>query len=246
MRRYTPAEMREIMKLAQELREPGRGASGESVTLAEMQSVATEIGLDPSKVALAAAQYDAGRRVGEKRNRWVHHFVRQLPFRVGDVGWERVVDQMEAYVGITGTIRDRADGSQEWTSANNGERIITRLSHDGSSSRIEINVNRGESKAILTVLWSICFFLSLIVGLGASSKQGISVTEFITVLTILGAEVGLLLTMFNSSQTRAERRFKDLADQIEAAATSDQTLYSSAGPQVTRVLEEGEANRLQA
>ena len=246
MRRYTPNEMREILKLADELREPSPGASGESITLSEMQSVASELGLDPSKVALAAAQYESGRRVGEKPDKWVHHHVRQLPFVVGGVGWERMADQMQAYLGTVGTFRERVDGSHEWSSANNGERILAKLSNDGSTSQIDITSNRGEARALIIVFWSILFFLTLIIGLGASSKQGISATDLMTLLTFLGAEVALLFGLLKSSSKRAERRFKGLADQLEAAALADQPLYSSLGTHTAATFDDVNTNQQRA
>jgi hypothetical protein len=120
-RSYDEAEVRKILELATTL-QPVRQPTGttDGISLAELQSIGAEVGVDPASIARAAATLDAG---GITRPRTTLG----LPMEVGrvvplaraptDQEWERLVAELRATFHAQGRVAGHG-GMREWSNGN--------------------------------------------------------------------------------------------------------------------------------
>jgi len=122
-RRYEEREIQEIFEQAasqEDLGSPGR-ATGHGLTLAELQEIGHGVGLEPSRIANAAAALDARREVTPRRKQL------GMPVSVGrivelqraptDREWELLVAECRHIFGARGKVNFHG-GLREWTNGN--------------------------------------------------------------------------------------------------------------------------------
>jgi hypothetical protein len=235
--------MTEILTLAEEMRQANAGTSSDTYSLTEMQTVGGEMGLDPSQVALAAAQYESGHRGGAKKDRWRHQFVREIPFAVNEVGWERMVDELRSLTGTMGVVRERADGSRECMSNANGETIVVMVTEGEAGSVVHLRVNRTDTSRAMKAFTAFAMFMTAMLGAAFAAKGGYTGYDLIPAFTLLTIEAIALALGLEISSTSAEKRFAALADRLEEAALSSR---SPASTQARRFEEGQAANELRA
>jgi hypothetical protein len=120
-RRYREDEVRKIFGLATEkTAEPPAASTTQGLTLAEMQSIGLEVGLDPDAVARAAATFEA-RAPQHLRKSWgmpieVGRTV-SLPRAMTDHEWEQLVAELRRTFRAKGDISAHG-GLKEWTNGN--------------------------------------------------------------------------------------------------------------------------------
>jgi hypothetical protein len=120
-RSYDDAEVRKILELAttqQSIRRPTRTAEG--MSLAELQSIGEEVGVDPAAIARAAAALDAGALARPRTSLGqpieVGHVV-PLTRMPTDVEWERLVAELRTTFRARGRTAVHG-GLREWTNGN--------------------------------------------------------------------------------------------------------------------------------
>jgi hypothetical protein len=120
-RRYNDEQIRRIFELAASGRPTGRperpAAAG--LTLGDIQSIGTEVGIEPSAVARAAASLDAERALGRR--------LLGMPIGVGrvvalpraptDHEWDRLVAELRATFRAQGRVSVQG-GLREWSNGN--------------------------------------------------------------------------------------------------------------------------------
>lgn len=127
LRRYNDDEIREIIRRASEVdAASGGGAVGagdaEGMTLAQIQDIAREVGLDPVLVARAAAQVGGGGVDADPGRRTlgipisVGHVV-ELPARLSDAEWDHMVVQFRETFNARGRVI-REGGLRGWANGN--------------------------------------------------------------------------------------------------------------------------------
>jgi hypothetical protein len=120
-RRYTNAEVRRIIELAtsQALARP-RSESAEGLTLPEVQSIGSEVGVDPAAVARAAATLDAGLGTPLRRSLGMPIEVGRvipLPRAPTDEEWDRLVTELRTTFRAQGRVSVQG-GLREWRNGN--------------------------------------------------------------------------------------------------------------------------------
>ncbi len=118
-RRYQEREIQEIFKRAASQEE--LGSTGHDLTLAELQEIGRGVGLEPSRIADAAAALDTQREVLPRRK------VLGMPVSVGgiveleraptDREWELLVAECRHTFGARGKVTSHG-GLREWTNGN--------------------------------------------------------------------------------------------------------------------------------
>jgi hypothetical protein len=149
-RRFNEAEVAAILEKAAEAQHTGSRQlpSGEGMTLAELQAIGTEVGIDPRLVAQAANALD---RVGRSTSR---RFL-GLPIGVGrtiDLGrklsddeWERLVVDLRETFDARGTIRH--EGSfRQWTNGN----LQALLEPTPTGHRVRLRTVKGDAVGWIT------------------------------------------------------------------------------------------------
>jgi hypothetical protein len=122
-RKYREEEIRQIFELAASREHVGPPALSDEdgLTLAELQGIGREVGLDPAHVAEAATALDTRPAVLPRRTSW------GLPISVGhivglaraptDREWETLVAELRRTFGAQGQARSHG-GLREWTNGN--------------------------------------------------------------------------------------------------------------------------------
>lgn len=121
-RRYKDEEVRRIFELAATQKGTGFASppAAEGLTLAEMQSVALEVGIEPNAVARAAISLDAPAAKPLRTSLGIPIEVRRtvpLPRPMTDREWEQLVTELRSTFQARGTLT--AHGSlREWANGN--------------------------------------------------------------------------------------------------------------------------------
>ena len=120
-RRYKESEVRKILELAtrQPTGQASPAASGD-LTLAEIQSIGVEVGVEPDAVARAAASLES-RNVRSRRRSLgmpieVAHTV-HLPRALSDDEWEQLVAELRSTFRARGNVRAHGN-TREWWNGN--------------------------------------------------------------------------------------------------------------------------------
>ena len=118
-RRYKEEEVRKIFGLAARGSSSDRRtiSSADGLTLAEIQGIGREVGLEPAAVAHAAAVFDAQTLRARRRKSLGMPIevgrVVPLPRALSDHEWEQLVTELRATFGARGTIRSEGN-LREW------------------------------------------------------------------------------------------------------------------------------------
>jgi hypothetical protein len=149
-RRFNEAEVAAILEKAAEAQHTGSRQlpSGEGMTLAELQAIGSEVGIDPRLVAEAANALD---RVGRSTSR---KFL-GLPIGVGrtidldrklsDDEWERLVVDLRETFDARGTIRN--EGSfRQWTNGN----LQALVEPTATGHRVRLRTVKGDAVGWIT------------------------------------------------------------------------------------------------
>lgn len=210
-RRYTETEFALILRKAAELQErPGVSAPGEGgLTLAEISSIAREVGLDPTLVARAAADLDAEhpsrltRFLGGNAR---HRVEASVPILLPPDAYPRVVAAIRAATGRHGEARESL-GSLEWQAGDGMTRLHVTVTPGDGAARVVLSADRSSGQA---TTW----LLSILTSLFAVGITG-AIVEPSTVAGGLGLGAGILGVGILTARTlwaSATRRFREGMD----------------------------------
>ncbi len=150
-RKYRDEEVKEIFDLAVGTDDVGRPAvSDESgLTLAELQEVGLEVGMDPGRIAEAAFAVDARREVLPRRTYLgvptsVGRIV-DLPRALTDHEWDVLVGELRETFGARGTVTAQG-GAREWTNGN----LHAFLEPTATGHRLRLGTLKGNAVALIT------------------------------------------------------------------------------------------------
>lgn len=120
-RRYNEEEIRQIMELAtsRALARAGRRPE-EGLTLSDLQSIGSEVGVDPIAIARAAAALDAGLARPPRRSLGIPIEVGRvvsLPRAPTDEEWDQLVAELRSTFGSPGRVTVQG-GLREWRTGN--------------------------------------------------------------------------------------------------------------------------------
>lgn len=148
-RRFSEAEVAEIIKLATEAQQTGRRQlkAGEGMTLGELQAIGQEVGLSPELVAEAARSID-------KAGRPTSRSLLGLPIGVGrtidlhrklsDAEWERLVVDLRETFDARGILRQ--EGSfRQWSNGN----LQALLEPTETGHRLRLRTLKGDSRSLI-------------------------------------------------------------------------------------------------
>lgn len=153
-RRYTESEMAEILEAATRERpralpagEEGSGA-GAGLTLAQLQDIAREVGIDPGAVARGAAALEVRRASGLQLRRFSGVPIGAsgtipLARALTDGEWERLVARLRETFDATGTVTAQG-GLREWRNGN----LRVALEPAGAGARIRFQTRRSGWEAL--------------------------------------------------------------------------------------------------
>jgi hypothetical protein len=222
-RTYGEEEIREIVALAsrRESMTPPSTAPGR-LTLAELQEVGREVGLDPADVARAAAALDGGRALAPPVRRELGMPVgvsRVMPLARAptDQEWERLVAELRATFGARGRVSTQG-GLREWSNGN----LHAYVEPTGTGYRLRLGTVKGNAR-VLNLLGATGIATTTMV-MGAMLTTG-GATGTLAVPWMLGAAgVGAIV----ANLVRLPRWARERARQMEHVAEQARAIVADA------------------
>lgn len=141
---FNEKQISAILKRAVEMQETEGVAPGAGLSLAELQQLAAEAGIDPRYVATAAAELTGGGESGDQVNFWGGPLSltleRVVEGEIDEVVWEDMVAKIRQAFKDTGKVRSWGH-SMEWT-------------HSGRSEvRAHVTVTPRDGRTSIQVFW---------------------------------------------------------------------------------------------
>ena len=148
-RRYREEEVKEIFDLASSTDEAGRPAvfDESGLTLAELQEVGLEVGVEPSRIADAALTLDTRRDVLPRRTSLGMPIsvgrVIDLPRAVTDREWDLLIAEFRETFGARGQVTSHG-GVREWSNGN----LHAFLEPTETGHRLRLRTLKGGARAL--------------------------------------------------------------------------------------------------
>ena len=229
-KQYTDAEVGAMLKRATELQEQA-GLDDHTLSLAEIEQIAGEIGIDPAFLRVAAteaSQMSSNSRGSLTGAPFSVEAVRVADGEMSEEQWADVVQEIRRYMGGTG-LSSEIGRSREWS------RFVGE--GDGrfnlSSSHAFVRPAKGrttiELRRSVRGLAFLGYPIAVVVGLLLPEVifDGLALTalEKLAILTgSVGGGVGSVRLGIGLWVERAHRRIADLADRIQQIVEQDSTL----------------------
>ena len=221
-RRYGDDEVREIFSLATTGDMPDRSVPVESggLTLGELQHIGQEVGIEPARVAQAAARLDARGRLAPVRRSFGLPIglsrVVELPRAPTDREWELLISEFRTTFEVQGHATS-SGGLREWSHGN--LHICVEPTEHGQQLRL--STLKADAMA-LNGLGLVMGGMSLLMGavVAAAGKPG-------KALVLIGMFGGIALAAFGANLVRLPRWARERERQMEAIAEHAGKLLSN-------------------
>lgn len=145
-RRYRDDEVRQIFGLAArgKIAEPPARTAADGLTLADIQEIGKEVGLEPTAVASAAASLDVRSDILEPRKSLgmpieVGRTI-PLPRQLTDTEWDQLVVELRSTFGARGKVTSQG-GLKEWSNGN----LHACIEPAGSGYRLRLGTVKGNA-----------------------------------------------------------------------------------------------------
>lgn len=230
-RRYTETEFALILRKALELEEraPVRGGEG-GLTLAEIQAVAREVGVDPELVARAASQLpDEGSSTAALllggRARSAASFRSSRILTAEEMG--RAVSAAREVLGQHGEVDQELTGIT-WKSVGDVTQSFVTLRPDETGTEIQVRLDRSGAM-VLTWFLSAILFVFVGAALGNTLAPEGVLGGILYFLAFLMAGLATGRTVWSLASTAAAARFQRLVDAVAREVIAPLRTPSPAG-----------------
>ncbi len=222
IRRYGDDEVREIFSLATTGDTPDQSVPAESggLTLDELQHIGQEAGIDPARVAQAAASLDARGRPAPVRRSFGLPIglsrVVDLPRAPTDREWEQLIAEFRTTFGAQGYATS-SGGLREWSQGN----LHISVEPTEHGEQLRLSTLKGDAMP-LNALGLVMGGMSILMGaaVAAAGKPG-------KALVVLGMFGGMALAAFGANLVRLPRWARERDRQMEAIAEQAIRLLSN-------------------
>lgn len=221
-RRFTDEEVREILDRAVRRLPAGAPVRGEGLTLAELQDIGKEVGIEPARLEDAARAVTLAR--GNRPNGLlggptVLRFERTAKGRLAPEDTPEVLNVIRSTMGLQGEV-DESHGSLEWSAkGESGERSVTVSSRDGRTT-IRGFANLSGTAALTYVPAGALGLIVSVASLLRYAKHGNAVALIVSVAVLI-VLYPLLRTVYGklsgSESARLERVVDELARLTEGS-----------------------------
>ena len=221
-RRYGDDEVREIFSLATTGGTPDQSLPGESggLTLDELQHIGQEAGIEPARVAQAAATLDARGRPALVRRSFglpigVSRLV-DLPRAPTDREWEQLISAFRTTFGAQGHATS-SGGLRKWSQGN--LHISVEPTQHGEQLRLStLNGNAMALNALGVVTGGMSLLMGAVVAAAGKPEKA---------LVVLGMFGGIALAAFGANLLRLPRWARERDQQMAAIAEHAVKLLSN-------------------
>ena len=226
-RRYDEAEVQKIIELAttQPLARPEPGPAG-GLTLSDLQSIGSEVGVHPSSIARAAEALDAGIARPPRRSIGMPIEVIRvipLPRAPTDDEWAQLVAELRATFRAKGRVTVEG-GIREWSNGN----LHAVVEPGAKGYRLRLGTIKGDASGVNAV-----GFTGLLAGaavLGSMLLSGDVLGSVIVPIIFGGAGITALL----ANMVRLPRWARERAGQMEHIADRASTMITASAGRIPR------------
>lgn len=221
-KRYSEREVAEILRIAGEQQV---GTNSEGMTLADLQSLAADLGFDPNAIQAATAVVDAG-STEMKVDGTQFQYARSFQGELTDDAWEEIVSRMRHETGVAGTI-DRRGATREWVGSSDLRNTQLTATSKNGVTRFRISTDGGSGVFMTWILTSIPLVLGGAISAAIIKKGGepaivLAVFLFIAAMALVQAFRSI------SNRRKHSQSFQGVIDSFEqilaeSAPTSDVT-----------------------
>lgn len=210
-RRYSEKEVAEIMRLATE-GTPKPATDG--LTLAEIQNVVSELGLDPAAVESAAKRVEAGLPETNVRGTQVE-FLRTFEGELDDQAWEEILLLLRRRSGTSGDTTVRGT-TREWKSAVGDieQYNLTATTHNGRT-RIHLTHDVAGHIALSWIVSILPILLGPVIILSKSLKSGADMTIPIIASALIAFATFALISTYTRRIKQRSRNLESIFNEIE-------------------------------
>jgi len=231
-RRYSDKEIGKILSKAAALQSgAGDFANAEGATLAELQRVAGEVGLDPAMVERAAIEVDSARTFTTGANSNSVLLEQSVGGELSDEAWERLVTCARSFTGSRGKI-DSNPQTREWFGRSEIESTL--LSGTNRQGRVQLSLLGDGSGAttLTTLVGTIVGLFATLIPVIVAVKQTSPSSPWLTALLSVLLACSCAATTFWTIRARRKRfasRLGGLMDRLVDIIESSQVQTSEGG-----------------
>jgi hypothetical protein len=227
-RRYTEEEFALILRKASEIQEsPGEGSGrhpGQGLTLEEIQSIASEAGIDPQAVSRAAGLLGAleweerkGLAAAIFGGPGSYHLSLEVPGRLPPEEYRRIVELIRETLQHQGEASEVLGGI-EWKTVGQLSAVNVNISPRGDSTSVQIVGDRGGAGGV-TFVFPMAGSAILVGALGAAFQPDTAVGIVALVGGLLSGGFLFARTLWVSSGKKFHRRLTALMDSLSGTIT---------------------------
>lgn len=214
-RRFTDEEIRKILKKAVE-RAPSRSlVKRDGLSLAELKSIAAEVGIDSERLEDAARAVTFGE--GNPPNRFfggptVMDFERRVEGEFDPKDTPELLSLIRRIMGTQGEV-DEIHGSLEWRAkGDSGERYVTLSPRDGTTT-IRSSANLTNAAVLTFFLPGIFGLIGTGVAFGTALNDG-SAVGLVIAFTLLPTLYTVLRTVFRKISGHESKKLQKVVDEL--------------------------------
>jgi hypothetical protein len=207
-RKYREDEVREIFQLAtrQPVRDAATKPTVDGLTIAEMQNIGIEVGLDPDQVSRAVAAYEARPAKPARKSLGmpveVGHVV-SLPRPMTDLEWEQLVTELRTTFHAKGKISVHGN-LREWSNGN----LHATVEPAADGYRLRMGTFKGDASGINAL--GITTLAAGGIVTASLAATGELAGAFIVPIIFGSTGIGVLITNFLRLPTWAQRREREM------------------------------------
>lgn len=212
-RRYNENELAEILRVAAKGQSatPSSGEESTGYSLAEIERLAAEVGIDPKQVGIAAQglgakpQTTKGLRLLGGTDR--HVLERTIQGTLNDIGWEETVGELRTFFEGSGST-SAFGSSREWVGGTDFRSVHASFTPRNGQTKVRLTINRRDAMAIGWILMVISIIFATIATL-VSLRTGYPLTALVASTAIVAA-----YSIIQSKLTKAHANDLALVDRV--------------------------------
>lgn len=214
-RRYDDEEVGRVLRAAAEI-QSGRALSGgtEGTSLAELQRIAEEVGIDPANVGRAARELDSTTKIRPSDKPDAIYIERSVDGELSDETWDEVVSELRRFSGRPGKLKAE-DNLREWTDWSDfGAASLTATTRRGRTQMRLLGSTSGITGAVVVLSFVFVMMSAAMTG-GIAHKSFSPLITLLLTLSVVLLEIGIAAGVIRTQRRKFRTRIEALSERIE-------------------------------
>ena len=204
------------------------------MTLAELQAVAQEVGIDPAHIDRAATEL-ASTSDTQKRNGLDSFFVQHsVKGQLSEEGWDDLVTELRRHTGKKGKIETNGK-SREWVGNSDISSVTLSVTYRAGRTRLKVFGETAGATALTKAMGLAFGFIVILIPVVVSAKMhthlNTALTAFLS-LYFLGMWIAMIVGFIRSNRKKFGRQLDGLLARLVALADADAVIVGQSGMDV--------------